>query len=138
LDCRIKLIQKTDLAGLRCGETGLEGGKLNVETQVGEIKVRCKCLRDMTAFPTQRKGTGLVLPVDAIEVKNARKLILGVMRERLGDVLGGRPRYRNAGTSLGQRRLRLPLLRLLPRIRDRFLRPCLVVSTAWWRGLICR
>src|SRR5438093_3641299 len=90
----------------------------------------------MTTFPAQWKGSGFVLPIDAVEIKNAREFVLRVVRERRRDMLCGRSGYRNASSGLRQRRPWVFLLSRLPRLGG-----CLLLlrpssAARWWSSLI--
>src|SRR5438132_6205174 len=91
----------------------------------------------MTTFPAQREGPGFVLPIDAVEIKNARQFVLRVVGERGRDMLCGRSGYGNASSGLRQGRPGLFLLGWLPGLGGRLLHLLRPSSAArWLRRLI--
>src|SRR5580698_5195123 len=77
------LVHQANLTILARVATRLRDGQLDVEIVFGKIKIRCEKLENATGLvPSDGKTTGLVLPVDSVEVEHACKLGLTCVCER--------------------------------------------------------
>src|SRR4029450_13498392 len=91
-DVRVELAQPPDLTVLLGHEPLVEGGDLDGEPPPGQVEVRPELLGRMAGgVPVDREGGRLVLPVDRVEVEQARGLGSGVGGQGvLGDGRGRR------------------------------------------------